>query len=144
MLILFVILSIPVFSQGYKEYDIQGKTDKEQISESVIIDNYIERYSHLKNPEEYLIASRRSKYISWASVTVATGIFALNSINDKPDNILNITSGVLAMASMVFEIRSVILIGTAGKAMKLERYRDKSKQISLYANPQSAGIKLTF
>jgi len=142
--IILVILCIPAFSQGYKDFEAPEGKKKEPIPRSVVIDDYIEKYSHLDYPETYLISSRSCMYLSWGFGAASAGFFYASMLNDEPDQLLYVASGCFALTSLIFGVKSVVHIGRAGKAMRLERYKNEKKELSLYVNPQSVGFKLTF
>lgn len=136
---LLILATLNCFSQKY------GFTQADKLTDTAKVDqSFIEENISLKHPGEYLISARNSKMLTWAFALASGGFMYANSKADEPDSKFMIASGAFAAMAVIFEVRSVILIGKAGKSMEVERIKEKQKALSLYANPASAGIKLTF
>lgn len=139
LILLLGISVLPVYSQHYGYIDTNTSVDSTNAESK-----FLERNGNLTHPGQYLIKSYNSKLLSWTFMVVS-GAFAYGSTKvDDPDHMFLIAGGVFSAMAIFFEVRSVILIGKAGKAMEVERLKEKKKVLSFYANPQSVGLKLTF
>jgi len=121
--IMLISISYLCFSQ---DYYIPSKTETDSIK------NY-------SSPGNCLIQAKNSKMTSYG-MAVTSGIFLGVYFNEKSEDAFIYASGAFALLSVVFDIRSSILIGKAGKLME----KEKRSKISFYALPNQAGIRLTF
>lgn len=143
---LLILATLTCFSQryGFTTEESAKNKPKTTPNEVDVTQSYADKHSELQFAGYYLIKSMNSKFLSWSCAAASAGVLYLNYQNEKPEDALTVLSGALVVASVFFEIRSVVLIGRAGQSMKVEKYNEKPKQLSFYANPQSAGVRLTF